>query len=64
MQVTLAPLISALLDRIEAAERLASRALPSPRRAAARHLAELRGATAEAASLAAAIEVLANGPAR
>lgn len=59
LQAILNPLMSALLDRIEAAEALATRSTPAPRVAAIRHFAELRHATAEAASLAAAIEVLA-----
>lgn len=58
LQLTLDALSAALLDRLETAESLAIRTLPTSRVSAARHVASLRRAVEESASLVASIEVL------
>jgi hypothetical protein len=60
LQTTVDPLLAALLRRLEDAEALAARSLPASSTSSIRHVAALRQATAEAATLAAAIEVLAS----
>lgn len=57
-QAGLTVLAAALIERLEDAEHLAIRSVPKTSRASRLHTAQLRQATADAATLAAAIEIL------